>query len=207
MQFVKERIGKWIQAAIIIVVGILCIVAGAAIGNNDPSSAQDAINGISLTLGIILIVVGSLSLLLAFLVVFLAKKGFAAVAIPGAILLAFGISLVVVKYAFTFINLLLVVVPYLLICVGAVVVLDAIFNCVFAILAKNLKGVLVGVVVGLVVGAVAIVLGALCIGDKPVIEYGAQLIVFGVIVVLVGCLQCLLTFVKLPDAVVVVSKK
>lgn len=207
MQFVKERLGRWITAAIILVVGILCIVAGAALGNSDISGAQDSLNAISLTLGIILIVVGSLSLCLAILVAVIAKKGFAAVAIPGAVLLAFGISLVVLKYAYTFIDLLLKVVPYLLIVVGAVVLADAIFNLIRGILTKNVKGVLVGVIIEVIVAAAAIVLGALCIGSEPVIKYGTQLIVFGIIVCLFAVVQILLTFVKLPDAVVVVSAK
>lgn len=207
MQFVKERLGRWITAAIILVVGILCIVAGAALGNYDISAAQDSLNAISLTLGIILIVVGSLSLCLAILVAVIAKKGFAAVAIPGAVLLAFGISLVVLKYAYTFIDLLLKVVPYLLIVVGAVVLADAIFNLIRGILAKNVKGVLVGVIIEVIVAAAAIVLGALCIGNEPVIKYGTQLIVFGIIVCLFAVVQILLTFVKLPDSVVVVSVK
>ena len=114
MQFVKERLGKWIQAAIILTVGILCIVAGAVMGSNDPMGAADALDAISLVLGIVLIVVSSLSLLLAIVVAVLAKKGFAAVAFPGAALLALGISLCVAKYAATLITLLITVVPYLL---------------------------------------------------------------------------------------------
>ena len=47
MLFVKERLSSWIQAAIILVVGILCIVAGAAIGNNDPEAAKNTIDAMS----------------------------------------------------------------------------------------------------------------------------------------------------------------
>lgn len=204
MQFVKERLAKWITAAIILVVGILCIVAGAAMGGNDPEAAKGALDAISVTLGVILIIAGSLALVLAIVVAVLAKKGFAVVAIPGAAILAIGISLVVVKYAASLIGLLLTVIPYLLICIGAVIFADAVFNLVMGILGKDVKGVLVGVIVGMVVGAVAIVLGALCIGNDPVIAYGAQLIVFGIIVCLVAVLQVVLTFVKVPDAVVAV---
>lgn len=204
MQFVKERLAKWITAAIILVVGILCIVAGAAMGGNDPSTAKDALDAISVTLGIILIIAGSLALVMAIVVAVLARKGFAVVAIPGAAILAIGISLVVVKYAASLIGLLLTVIPYLLICIGAVIFADAVFNLVVGIIGKNVKGVLIGVIVGMVVGAAAIVLGALCIGDDPVIAYGAQLIVFGIIVCLIAVLQVVLTFVKVPDAVIAV---
>ena len=210
MEFVKERLSKWIQAAIILVVGILCIVAGAKLGSNSLeaiASAQDVLDGISLTLGIVMIVVGSLSLVLAFIVVILAKQGFAAVAVPGAALLAIGISLVVIKYAYTFIDLLLKVTPYLLIAMGAVVLIDAVFTLLRAVKAKETKAAIIGFVFAFIVAAVAIVLGALCIGDDPVIKYGVQLIVFGIIVTLVGLLKFLVTFIKLPDTVVVVAKK
>ena len=207
MQFVKDRLGKWIQAAIILVVGILCIVAGAALQGNSLDSAADSMDAISMVLGIILIVVGSLSLVLAVVTGVLTKKGFAAIAFPGAVLLALGISMVVVKYAYTFIDLLLKVVPYLLLCVGAVVLADAIFSFVLAIKAKKVKESLVSFIVGCVVAVGAIVLGALCIGEEPVIKYGAQLIVFGIIVCLVALFQVLVTFVKLPDVVVVAVKE
>lgn len=204
MQFVKERLAKWINAAIIIVVGVLCIVAGAALGGNDPSTASDSLNAISITLGVILIIVGSLSLVLAILAGILAKKSFAAVAMPGAFLLAVGISLVVIKYAASLIGLLIAVVPYLLIALGAVVLADAIYTLVRAIIGKDVKAVLVSVICSIIVAVAAIVLGCLCIGDDPVIKSNVQLIVFGIIVCLVGALQLLLTFVKLPDAVVTV---
>lgn len=209
MQFVKERLGKWITAAIILVVGILCIVAGAIMAGKE-SDPTDAINAISVVLGVVLIIVGALSLVLAIVAGVLAKKGFASVAIPGAVLLALGISMVVAKYAYGLINLLLIVIPYLLLCIGAVVLADAIFTFVLAIKAKAVKSALVAFIVAVVIAAVAITLGALCIGDDPVIKYSAQLIVFGIMVCLVACLQVLLTFVKLPDtvvAVVTVEKK
>ena len=60
------------------------------------------------------------------------------------------------------------------------------------------------VIVAIVVSVAAIVLGALCIGNDPVIAYGAQLIVFGIIVCLVAVLLVVLTFIQLPAAVVAV---
>ncbi len=204
MQFVKERLGKWIQAAIILTVGILCIVAGVALGGNDPEAASDSLNAISMVIGIILIVVGSLSLVLAIIAGVISKKGFAAIAMPGAILLAVGVSMVVWKYAYAFIDILLKVVPFLLLAVGIVVLADAIFTFVLATTKKEGGKALVGFIVACVIAVIAIVLGALCMGTDPVIKYGVQLIVFGIIVVLVACLQVLLTFVKLPDAVVTV---
>ena len=111
------------------------------------------------------------------------------------------------KYAYFFIELLLRVVPFLLIALGAVIFVDAIINLVKAIRAKKAKDVLVGVIVAIVVAVAAIALGFLCIGNEPVIKFGAQLIVFGIMVALAGALEFLLTFVKLPDTVIVVEKK
>ena len=207
MQFVRERLGKWIGAAIIIVVGLLCIVAGAAMGGNDLSAAKDSLDAISLVIGIILIIVGSLSVCLAIIAGIVAKKSFAAVAIPGGFLLAIGISLVVAKYAASLIGLLLTVIPYLLIVLGAIILLDAIYTLVRAIIAKEVGKVIVAVIFGIVLGVGAIVLGALCVGSDPVIKYGVQLIVFGIIVVLEGVFQVLATFIKLPDAVVIVAEE
>lgn len=206
MNFVKERLGKWIEAAIILVVGILCIVAGAAWGN-DASTAETAIKGINNVLGIMLIVVGSLALVLAILIVLLAKKGFALVAFPGAILLAVGISIVAGQYAFNLIQILIYVVPYLLIALGAVVLLDAIFTLIFAIKDKRTKEALPSFILGAVLGVAAIVLGALCVGKDPVIKQGVQLIVFGIVLILVACFMVLVTFVKLPSVTVVTVEK
>lgn len=204
MEFVKERLGKWITAAIILVVGIFCIVAGALWGNGNILDAAQTLDDMSTTLGIILIVAGGLAVALAVVVALLVKKGFAAVAIPGAILIAFGISLVAVKYAGDLLVLLIRVVPFLLLCVGAVILLDAIFNLVVGILNKNVKAVLVGVIVGALLGIIAIVLGALCVGEDPVISLGVQLVILGIIICLAAVLKVILTFVKLPDAVVAV---
>ena len=209
MNFVKERLGKWISAAIIIVVGILCIVAGAKLSDNSLealASAQDTLDGISLTLGITMIVVGALSLVAAIILTVMVRKGFALVGTPGAMLLAVGISLVVAKYAFTLISILITVVPYLLIAMGAVVLVEVVFTLVNAIKAKQVKGAIVGVIVGCIIALAAIVLGALCIGDDPVIKQNVQLIVFGIVVTLVGLFQLLGTFIKMPETVVVVAK-
>ena len=206
MIFVKERLSKWIQAAIILVIGILCIVAGAQL-SNDIGASQDAVNAISLTLGITMIVVGALSLCLAIFVGISIGKGFAAVATPGAMLLAIGVSLVVLKYAFDFIAIFISVVPYLLLAMGGVTLLEGCFILLKAIRTKQVKAAIIEVIAGFIIAAVAIVLGALCIGENPVIAKDAQLIIFGIIVALVGLFQFLATFVKLPDTVVVVSKE
>lgn len=209
MKFVTDRLAKWIQAAIIITVGILCIVAGAKIGSNDYSQAKDALDAISLTLGIVLVVVGTLSLVLSCLVAILAKKGFLAAALPGGVLLALGISLLPTynHYAGDLILLLLRVVPFVMIVLGAIIVLGGGFNLFNYFKNKGGKGELIAAIVIILVGAIALVLGALCVGENPVIPSNVQLVIFGIIVALEGCLQFLLTFIKAPDVVVFVKEE
>ena len=160
-----------------------------------------------MVLGIILIVVGSLSIVLGLLVAILVKKGFLPVALPGGVLLAFGISLVIGKYAASLIQLFLYVLPFLLICVGGVILIEAILTLVFAIKDKNVKAVLVLVIVFAIVAIAAIVLGALCLGNDPVIKTNVQLIVFGIVLVLMACLQVLSTLVAIPTVVVIAKEE
>ena len=207
MAFVKEHLSRWIEGAIILVIGILCIVAGAKMGGDDWNAAVDALNGISIILGVILIIVGSLSVVLSVIIGLLAKKGFAALALPGAFLLAVGISLVVVKYAANLISILLAVVPYLLIVVGAVILLSCGFMLFLSIKEKKGTAAIAGLIIAMAVAIAAIVLGALCVGNDPVIKSHVQLIVFGIVVALSGCFTILSTFIKVPDVVVVVKEE
>ena len=208
MALVKKNLSTWIQAAIILVVGILCIVAGVAFKNNNPEDGANALKAINLTLGIVLIVVGSISTLIAILAGVLAKKSFAALAFPGAALIAIGASLCAVQYATTLMGILIAVVPFLFIALGAVVLADAIFILVRAISAKKLQGVILPIALLLVFAIIAIVIGFLCIDfhkqGTPVIDQNIQLIIFGIIVCLVACFEFLLTVVKLPTALVTV---
>lgn len=209
MDYVSERLGKWISSAIVIVIGILCIVAGAKFGSGsfDPS-AVDTVKAISLTLGITMIVVGSLSLCLSLIVMLVTKgRGFVTVAIPGAFLLAVGISLVVHKYAFDLIMIIIRIVPFLLLTLGAVVLLDACFTLVRAIKEKKVKAALFAIIFAFLLAVGSIVLGALCVGDNPVIKENVQLIVFVIIVTLSGLLSLLSTFVKVNKVVVVAKKE
>ena len=211
MEFVKARLGKWISAAIIITVGILCIVAGAKLGGDNIGEAVDALDSISLVLGIVLVIVGSLSLILAGVVAFLARKGFLAIGLPGGFLLAIGISLLPEynRYAGDLILLLLRIVPFILIVVGAVILIEGGLNILNAVQSKDEKKVasLVAAIIVALLGMVAIVVGALCVGEDPVIKSSIQLVIFGIIVVLEGCLQLLASFIKPPDVVVVVKEE
>lgn len=207
MDFVKERLATWIYGLIILVIGILCIVAGAKMGGDDLGAAADALDGISIILGIVLIVVGSLSLILSVAFALLAKKGFVLVALPGAVFLALGISLVVAKYAANLIGIILTIIPYLLIVLGAVILAGLVYRLVLAIKAKEKTPAIVGLSVAMAIAIAAIVLGALCVGNDPVIKAHIQLIVFGIIVALTGVFQITATFVKVPDVVVIAKEE
>lgn len=206
MEFVRKSMGKWIEAAIILVVGILCIVAGAQIGNGDAS--EDTWKAIGMTVSIALIVVGSIGILGAIFAAIFSKKGIAETGTGSAIVLAMGIWLLVEVYSTAdIIGLIISFVPYLMLCVGGVVVLDAIAIIIEGIKEKNVKHALAASIVGIIEGAAAIVLGALCIAKngngETIIPWNVQLIIFGVILALYGCFMALATFVTIPAVAVV----
>lgn len=201
MDLVKRSISKWISAAIVLTLGILIIVMGALAGKE---GSEDAAQAISVVLGIVLIVVSSLALVLAIVGGILAKTGFVAAGTVAGVTLALGISLVVGKYAAGLISLFLYIIPFLLIVVGAIIIADAIYTLVLAIIGKNK---FIAQIISIVIGVVAVTIGCLCVGNDPVIPQSAQLIVFGIVLCLYAVIIVLGTFFKLPTAAVVVVAK
>ena len=201
MELVKKSISTWINAAIILTIGILVIVMGAA---RVDQGGADAAEAISVVLGIALIVVSSLALVLAIVGGILSKLGFAAAGVSAGVSLALGISLVVGKSAAGLISLFIYVIPFALVVVGAVILADAIYMLVMAILGKASP---IAHIISIVVGVAALVLGILCIGNDPVIPFNAQLIVFGIVVCIAALIMVLGTFFKLPTAVATVVVK
>lgn len=197
----KNNLSKLISAAIYITIGVLCIVAGAKFASG--KSGGDELETVSVIIGVVSIVVGSLTVVLAITFGILQRKSFAMVAIPGAMLLGVGASLVAYKYAGDLIVILISIVPFLLIAVGAIMLADSIHSFV-RIKEKRVVGVFICTVI---VSVASIVLGILCVGDDPVIGRDVQLIVFGIIVTLAGLFKLLSAFVKIPSKVVVVEKE
>ncbi len=198
MEFVKNNIAKWASALVVLIVGILCIVVGAS-GFKDGS----AIEGISITIGVALLVVAGLVLVLA-LVATIMSKGEAKFLIPAIAVsatLALGLFFVINKgLGAELINIFLSFVPYLLIVVGSVIAVDAILTLVFAIIKKNnVKANSIAAVMTIVLAAISILLGALMVGNDPKIGKDVQFIVFGVILILFALLGALATFVSLPN--------
>ena len=208
MDFVKRNVSKWIAALIVLTVGILCIVAGAKLGGSNIKEAYDSLNAISVILGVVLIVIASLALCFALAFVFAFKKSLLITGLSASIVLGVGISLVVAKYAGSLIEILITIVPYVLVCVGAVIIVDEIFTLLRAISKKAIKKVLFALICTFLLGTASFVVGFLCMsfgGNDPVIAYSVQLIVFGVLVTLYGLLLLVISFVKLPGLTVIVK--
>lgn len=200
MNLVKKSLSKWISDAIILVVGILCIVAGATLGNADES----AMKAISVILGIVALVLGVAEATLAIVLSVQAKKSFLLPALSGAVLIALGICFIVTKMAAEIIIMIIAIAPYLFIVIGALALADAIVNMVKLAKVKLLKKNLPLLISVITISLVAIVIGSLC--ASYVIGGDVQLIVFGIMLIFVAVFIVLLTFIKMPDTVVAFIK-
>ena len=202
MDLIKRSLSKWIQAAIILTIGILCIVIGAS---NDMNTIQSASDSISIIVGIVLVIVGSLSIILAVMLGILAKKGFLANSLIGGFALAIGISLLCNHYAAGLLGLLIYIVPFILLVIGSIILAEGIYLLVRGTMAKKTNSVLVPAIVTMTIGIVAVVLGALCVNGN-VISGSIQFVVFGIVLCAIAAFMVLLTFVRLPDAIITVVK-
>ena len=172
-----------IASVIVLVVGILCIVAGASSGEAQASAYE----GISLTLGITLLVVSSIILLVALAGSIMSKGSveFGKATIGISTILALGIFFVANRgFGGELIWIFLNLVPYVLIVVGSIIIVDAVITLVFACLRKDVNTVAVASIASIVIGAISVLLGALMIGNDPVISKDVQLIIFGVLVII-----------------------
>ena len=189
MEKITKNLSKSITALVVLIVGILCIVAGAASGE----ASINAYEGISITLGVSLLIVALLALILAFAgtVLTKGKTPFGATAIASSVTLALGIFFISDKgLGGELIWLFLNFVPYVLIVVGSIVVIDAIIVIVYGFINKNSKPAVISGTVSIIIGVLALVLGALMVGNNPVISKNAQLIIFGVVIILYALTLC-----------------
>ena len=216
MEFVKKSMSKWIEAVLVLVVGILVIVAGAQMGDTSTDAlvngngASDTIKSISLVLGWSFIVIGSLGVLGGLFAAIFSRAGFASATISASLVLSVGIWLAAKQQAGNLMFVLIGFVPFVMIVFGAVLVFDAFFAGYRAIKGKEIKKALPPLIFGLVVAIASIVLGALCIatgenGDT-IIASNAQLIIFGIILVIYSAFLVLATFVSIPLVAVVTVK-
>lgn len=204
---IRKSLPKWIEAAIILVVAILLIIAGAEY-NKGSGGAVDAI---STVIGIVMLVSGSLSLIVGLVAAKKIGKNVGVLVTPGALLLAIGSAMVIQQFAGTLIAIIIILIPYILIALGAVVLFDATFNCVKAMKKGAGKTALI-TIPGMIYGIASIVLGILAIvvpsnkpGAEPIIPYSAQIIILGILLVLVAIVVFILSFIKLPKAIMMVE--
>jgi hypothetical protein len=189
MKKLTTPISALIASVIILVIGILCIVAGAASGE----ASASAFEGISMTIGITLIVVSSIVLLVALIGTIMSKGlvEFGKAAIGISVTLALGIFFVAnTGLGGELILLLLGFVPYVLIVVGSIIIVDAILSLVFAGIRKEINAVAATSIIAIVIGAISVLLGALMIGNDPVISKSSQLVIFGIIVIVYALAIC-----------------
>ena len=99
----------------------------------------------------------------------------------------------------TFIGLI----PYLLICAGAVMVLHGICDIIMGAVNKKISSVLVSSIVSILIGAITMALGFLTIGSDPVIQ--KQLMIFGIILLLVAVYDVIACFTSFKASVIIVN--
>ena len=199
MDLTKKPLSKWLKDIITLVVGILLIIAGAT-GEHGYTDA------ISQVIGITLIVLGSICVLFALFVGCKLRSGFALLGAPGTIMLLLGISLVMKLWASAVIKNLLTIIPFLVIAIGVIFLVDALMLTIFA--GKKEKKSFVYMLPEYIFSIAALVIGILCLVEKDgsaIIHSNVQLIVLGIIVCLYAVYDFLLTVVKLPKSIAVVK--
>lgn len=206
MELVKKNISKWATSLVLFVVGILCIVAGAVKGE-DKGKAYE---GISITIGVALLIVAALVVILALVAAIISKgdKSFGAMAAIAIVTLAAGIFFIANKgLGAELIAILLAFVPYVLIVAGAIFAIDGILTIVFGIIKKNVKPAVIAGIITIVIGAVAIILGALMLGDNAPINMDVRFIIFGILLIVFAVFAVVATFINIPVAVIAVKEE
>ena len=193
MELVKKSLNKWIISLVVLAIGILCIVAAATSGRQ---ASADAYQAISVIIGITLICISGLTILFAFLATIVTKgeTSFGVGAISAALTLALGILFITdTALGGQLIWILLNYVPYVMLVVGAIFAIDAVIVFIYGIYKKNVKAAFYTAILEIIVAAITILLGALMVGNNPIISKEAQLIIFGIVLILYAVLLCITT--------------
>ena len=183
LTIIKTHYQKLLISIITFIVGILCIIVGASSGK----ASAEAYENIGNVIGISLIVIGSIAVLAALILTILTRKNAIGLAGGSASLLAAGIFLTanngicgeLILYFVYF-------VPYFLLVAGILSVCEVLVTAILSIKKSSLKDILVTLIIGSIGGVIAIVIGALAIGNDPVISHNVQVIIFGVVLMLVA---------------------
>ncbi len=193
MELVKKSLNKWIISLVVLAIGILCIVAAATSGRQ---ASADAYQAISVIIGITLICISGLTILFAFLATIVTKgeTSFGVGAISAALTLALGILFITdTALGGQLIWILLNYVPYVMLVVGAIFAIDAVIVFIYGFYKKNVKAAFYTAILEIIVAAITILLGALMVGNNPIISKEAQLIIFGIVLILYAVLLCITT--------------
>lgn len=189
MKFIKQSFHKWIEATLILVVAIFLIAVGVSYDASD----NTVISLISNVFGVFMVVNGVAAIVVAMMYGVKNKVNVATLCVPGVTVLALGISLLVIKYAEILVALLICLIPYLILSVGALLVIDGIFT-IIRIKQSFKEGNYVVPVLTLVSSAVVIALGVLCVTE--IITFRAQSIILGILLALFAILLVALTIAK-----------
>ena len=199
MELVKKSLNKWIISAVVLAIGILCIVAAATTG----STSADAYQAISVIIGITLICISGLTILFAFLATIFTQgeTSFGVGAISAALTLALGILFITdTQLGGQLIWILLNYVPYVMLVVGAIFAIDAAIVFVYGFFKRNLKTAFYTAILEIIIASITILLGALMVGNDPIISKNAQLIVFGITLILYAVLLWVTTLLPVIAA-------
>ncbi len=183
LTLIKKHYQKLIISVLTFIVGILCIIVGAASGE----TSADAYQNIGRVIGVSLIIIGSIAVVCALCLTILTRRNAIGLAGGSASLLAAGIYLVVNETVCgTLILLFIYYVPYFLLVTGVLSVAEVIVTALLSIKQDSFKNILITLIVGSIGGVIAIVIGALAVGNDPVISHNVQMIIFGIILMLVA---------------------
>ncbi len=183
LTLIKKHYQKLIISILTFIVGILCIIVGAATG----STSAEAYENIGRVIGVTLIILGSISVIAALCLTMLTRRNAIGLAGGSASILAAGIYLVVNQTVCgTLILLFIYYVPYFLLVTGILSVCEVLITALLSIKQSSIKNILVTLIIGSIGGVIAIVIGALAVGNDPVISHNVQMIIFGVILILVS---------------------
>lgn len=205
MELIKKFLSKWIIHILTFVVGILSIIAGAELGGRSWDSINSSIASmhvISMVLGITLIVVASISLLASFVLMVLLRKSLLSSGIVSGILLSFGIWFVAYDTAGDLIILTVALIPFIMIVLGTLFLIDCIHELILSIRYKETAGNPMSIVISLILAVATIVIGILCYvtngSGQTIIPRNVQIIILGVILCLESLFQFLGSFVAVP---------
>lgn len=183
LTLIKKHYQKLIISVLTFIVGILCIIVGAASGE----TSAEAYQNIGRVIGVSLIIIGSIAVVCALCLTILTRRNAIGLAGGSASILAAGIYLVVNETVCgTLILLFIYYVPYFLLVTGILSVAEVIVTALLSIKQDSFKNILITLIVGSIGGVIAIIIGALAVGNDPVIPHDVQMIIFGVILMLVA---------------------